>query len=72
MIHKRTVRDATGVVWLISERDAHSVPGAMGPTCLVFDSQTVCRRYWHYPSDWLILSDGHLLELMSQSRQSRC
>ena len=42
----------------------------MGITCLVFDSQAVCRRYWKYPADWLTLPEDGLLDFMSQSRQS--
>lgn len=52
------------------ELDAHDIPGAMAPRCLVFDSQSICRRYWRYPDDWLVLPDATLLALMSQPRPS--
>ena len=68
-IHRRSLRDAAGTLWLIAELDARHVPGAVGSTCLVFDSQTVCRRYWHYPADWIALDDESLLALMYQTRE---
>jgi len=42
----------------------------MGHKCLIFDSQSICRRYWIYPIGWLALSDDTLLDFMNQSRQS--
>ncbi|MDQ2767561.1 MAG: hypothetical protein M3Y30_10435 [Gemmatimonadota bacterium] len=68
-IHRRTIRDAAGTLWLIAELDARQVPGATALTCLVFDSDSVCRRYWHFPADWLSLDDESLLALMLQSRE---
>lgn len=65
----RKIRDIRGTLWEICEVDAHEVPGAQAAKCLVFDSQAVCRRYWFYPSDWQLMADGALLDLMSQSRQ---
>jgi len=44
----------------------------MALRCLVFDSQSICRRYWSYPADWLALPDDGLLDLMNQSRQQAC
>ncbi|MBA2684193.1 MAG: hypothetical protein H0U66_06870 [Gemmatimonadaceae bacterium] len=67
-LHRRTIRDNTGVLWQIAEHDARDVPGAMSATCLVFDSQSICRRFWYYPADWLALGDATLLDLMSQPR----
>jgi hypothetical protein len=69
-IHRRTIRDPAGTLWLIAEIDARHVPGAVGLTCLVFDSQSVCRRYWRYPADWIALDDEDLLALMYESRQA--
>jgi hypothetical protein len=67
-IHKRTIRDPAGTLWLIAELDARGVPGAAGATCLVFDSQMICRRYWHYPADWISFDDDRLLGLMHLAR----
>ena len=67
-IHRRTVRDSTGTLWLIAELDARHVPGAVALTCLIFESQAICRRYWHYPADWISLDDESLLALMCQTR----
>jgi hypothetical protein len=65
------IRDTSvGTLWRVSELDAHEVPGAVAPHCLVFDSSMICRRYWNYPADWFELSDSILLELMNQPRQS--
>ncbi|HEY8794451.1 MAG TPA: hypothetical protein VIM15_05840 [Gemmatimonadaceae bacterium] len=68
-IHSRIVRDGSGTVWHVTESSALNVPGAMAPHCLVFDSATVCRRYWRYPVDWSTQSADRLLEFMNQSRQ---
>ena len=67
-IHRRTVRDSAGTLWLIAELDARHVPGAVALTCLVFDSQAICRRFWHFPSDWVSFDDDRLLGLMNQAR----
>jgi hypothetical protein len=63
-IRRRSIRDSAGTLWLVAELDARHVPGAVGPTCLVFDSQMTCRRYWHYPADWISLDDDRVLALM--------
>jgi hypothetical protein len=67
-IHRRTIRDPAGTLWLIAEFDARHVPGASALTCLVFDSQAICRRYWHFPADWISFDDERLLGLMYQAR----
>ena len=67
-IHRRTIRDSAGTLWLIAERDARHVPGAVGLTCLIFDSQAICRRYWHFPADWISFDDERLLGLMYETR----
>jgi hypothetical protein len=67
-IHRRTIRDGAGTLWLVAELDARHVPGAVELTCLVFESQAICRRYWHYPADWISLDDESLLGLMAQTR----
>ena len=60
---QRTVTDAQGVGWHISERPAGHVPGARGPRCLILESEGVCRRLWHYPANWQELSAEELLAL---------
>jgi hypothetical protein len=69
-LQTRTMRDSSGTLWQVAEVDARDVPGAIAPRCLVFDCQTVCRRYWNYPADWFELSDVRLLDIMSQPRLS--
>jgi hypothetical protein len=54
----------------VTELHAHDVPGAEAATYLVFDSASICRRYWSYPSDWRTRSDRLLLDFMNQSRPS--
>jgi hypothetical protein len=68
-IHTRQVRDRVGTLWHVTESHAGDIPGAMGLKCLIFDSQSICRRYWIYPIGWLALSDDTLLDFMNQSRQ---
>jgi hypothetical protein len=58
-----TVRDDRHVRWSISERDAADVPGARGPRCLVFMSESTVRRIWTYPASWRRLSPDALLAL---------
>ncbi len=67
-LHSRIVRDGSGTVWQVTESSAFDVPGAMAPHCLVFDSATVCRRYWRYPADWRTQAEDRLLDFMNQSR----
>ncbi len=68
-IHTRIVRDPGGAAWQVTESLASHVPGAVAATCLIFDSGSICRRYWSYPADWLTRTDQQLLALMVQSRQ---
>jgi hypothetical protein len=58
-----TVYDDHGVAWEISERDASRVPGARGPRCLVFMSESAIRRVWAYPAGWRHLSTDALFAL---------
>jgi hypothetical protein len=66
--HHRVVKDHQDTVWCITESSAHDVPGAMALYCLIFDSPSVCRRLWRYPSDWETLPDDAVLELMDRPR----
>lgn len=55
-----------GTRWRITEAVAHDVPGAEAPSCLIFDSGSVCRRLWRFPDEWQELPDGTLLEIMER------
>ena len=60
---RTVVDDATGRVWRVSEVDARRLPGARGPSCLLFDSPTMVRRVWRFPGDWGTLPDEALVAL---------
>lgn len=49
--------------WLVAEVDARDIPGALAERCLVFQSEHVARRLWHYPANWHSLSDYALAAL---------
>ena len=49
--------------WLVAEVDARGIPGALADRCLVFQSEHVARKLWHYPADWYSLSDYALAAL---------
>ena len=49
--------------WLVTEVAAHDIPGALADRCLVFQSEHVARRLWHYPANWYSLSDYALAAL---------
>ncbi|MEO8880379.1 MAG: hypothetical protein ABI446_08250 [Gemmatimonadaceae bacterium] len=65
---QRTIHAEDGRRWRVREARAHEVPGAMGPSCLIFDAGHVCRRVWHYPEQWVDLEDSLLLEVMEHPR----
>lgn len=71
-INTRTVRDSGGIVWRITESHAQHVPGSLALTCLIFDSHSICRRYWCYPADWLTLAEATLLDVMNRPRPVNC
>jgi len=48
------------------------VPGSLALTCLIFDSHSICRRYWCYPADWLTLAEATLLDVMNRPRPVNC
>ena len=49
--------------WLVTEVNARDIPGALADRCLVFQSEHVARRLWHYPANWYSLSDYALAAL---------
>jgi hypothetical protein len=55
--------DDRGVEWTVTERDAQTVPGARGATCLIFHSSEVVRRVWEYPAGWRDLQTPDLIAL---------
>lgn len=55
--------------WVVREIDAHKVPGARGPRCLICESGDVIRRLWKYPSDWESLDDISLWALCERDVQ---
>lgn len=62
----RVLRDpATGRKWRVWEADAAQVPGARGPTCLIFDAGDLVRRSWHVPDDWRRMAPDALVGLAS-------
>ncbi|MCW2573670.1 MAG: hypothetical protein JWO88_3728 [Frankiales bacterium] len=63
---RREVRDGNGTRWQIREADARDVPGALGPYCLIFDAEVICRRVWIYPDAWAQLTVISLLGLMDR------
>jgi hypothetical protein len=60
---RRIVCASDGTAWSVSERSGLVIPGARGPSCLVFDSPACVRRVWSFPADWRALSDEALLAL---------
>jgi hypothetical protein len=60
----RHLTDTEGREWRVYERTAGVLSPPDSRTSLVFDSDGLVRRLWHYPSTWAALSDGDLLGLM--------
>jgi hypothetical protein len=55
--------------WLVREMNSEHVPGARAAHCLICESNSVVRRLWTYPDDWLTLSDDELLSLCMRGAQ---
>jgi hypothetical protein len=51
-----TFDDGERVQWSVTEQEGMWVPGARGDRCLIFMSESVCRRVWAFPPDWRTLS----------------
>lgn len=68
LLARRTLRAGDGNLWHIREMRAHDVPGSLAPTCLIFDSGGVIRRFWTYPDLWVGLPDEELIEFVEQQR----
>jgi hypothetical protein len=67
---RRDIRADDGTRWHVREADAHDVPRAPAPACLIFDAVTHCRRVWIYPDGRAELSVSSLLALMDRSKQA--
>ncbi len=59
----RSVNDASGTRWRVTEVSGRAVPGARGEACLVFESDAAIRRVWHYPSSWRELAGPELIRV---------
>lgn len=56
---------AGGIRWHVAECSADGVPGAQGPFCLIFFSESTVRRIWDYPEEWHSLDPIALEALMA-------
>jgi len=68
MLERRDFHSPSGVRWRVQEALAFDVPGAIGPSCLIFDSVSACHRLWTYPADWATLPIAALLALGERRR----
>jgi hypothetical protein len=58
-----TFTDEDGMLWTVTEREGHGVPGSRGIRCLIFDSPEAARRVWNYPAGWRDLLPPSLIAL---------
>ena len=58
-----TFTDEDGMLWTVTEREGHAVPGSRGSHCLIFDSPEAVRRVWDYPAGWRDLLPPSLIAL---------
>lgn len=70
-LEEREIFSSTGTKWRVREARAFDVPGAKGPTCLIFDSGSLCTRLWKFPAEWLQLSAAQLIALKNTPRWRR-
>ena len=70
-LEEREIHSFTGTTWRVREARAIEVPGATGPTCLIFESGKSCTRLWNFPAEWLQLSAAQLFALMNNPRGKR-
>ncbi len=59
----RSVDDASGTCWRVTEVSGRAVPGARGDACLVFESDAAIRRVWDYPTSWRELPGPDLIRV---------
>ena len=55
--------DNEAVLWTVTERDAHDLPGNRAARCLIFASPEAVRRVWAYPAAWRDLLTPGLIAL---------
>lgn len=55
-----------GTAWRVVECDAAGIPGARGPSCLIFFSEGLVRRLWDFPESWRSLTSEELEALMGR------
>jgi len=67
-LEEREIHSSTGTTWRVREARAIDVPGAEASTCLIFESERSCTRFWRYPAEWLQLSAAQLLTIMNSPR----
>ena len=60
----RTVRDASGVQWRVTEMPARGDRDPPGEPYLIADSANACRRVVAYPAHWRDLPDAELLAVI--------
>jgi hypothetical protein len=58
--------DHVARAWTVREVRAPDPRLAARPTCLVFETERLARRVWHFPANWRELSDGELESLSEQ------
>jgi hypothetical protein len=58
-----TFTDEDAMLWTVTEREGHAVPGSRGSRCLIFDSPEAVRRVWDYPAGWRDLLPPSLIAL---------
>jgi hypothetical protein len=68
LLERRDFHSVAGIRWRVQEALAFDIPGASGPSCLIFDSETACHRLWTYPADWAALTIPALLALGERRR----
>jgi hypothetical protein len=67
----RHLIDALGRDWQVYERGSSVEALVPGRPSLVFDTEGIVRRLWHYPAEWAELPDELLLGLMEQPYRAR-
>lgn len=60
----RLLVDADGREWRVYERVGSIASPKAGQRSLIFDTDGMVRRLWHYPAGWDSLADDELLLLM--------
>jgi hypothetical protein len=68
LLERRDFHAPDGIRWRVQEALAFDIPGAFGPSCLIFDSAAACHRLWTYPADWAALPVLALLALSERRR----